>query len=181
MADEIDSVQWRAIPDFPDYEVSSRGSVRRVVASTNGSTRKVPFNVTPQPDERGRKRVGLVNAETAPRQKKLLISRLVAEAFIGPSPSPKHVVCHNDGNNTRDHADNLRWDTQKSNIADKVIHGTVSRGSRNGLSKLLEADIPKIREMLRLGVSQMKIAEAFGIDQTSVSLIKNRRIWQHVE
>lgn len=184
MADSDDSAEWRKIQGFEWYEVSDTGRVRRVVQASHphsGVHRKVPFEIKPMVDDRGRRRVALVNEATAPKQKKLMVSRLVAEAFIGASPSPAHVVCHRDGDHTNNDWRNLRWDTQQGNIDDRASHGTTARGSKNGQSKLTEADVSKIRKMLDDGHTQQKVAEAFGIDQTSVSMIKNRKIWQHVK
>jgi hypothetical protein len=35
----------------------------------------------------------------------------VAEAFIGPQPSPRHQVAHYDGVRDNNHYSNLRWAT----------------------------------------------------------------------
>lgn len=50
------------------------------------------------------------------------VHALVLEAFIGPRPSGM-VCCHNDGDPLNNSVDNLRWDTQASNILDIVKHG----------------------------------------------------------
>ena len=52
-----------------------------------------------------------------------LLHRLVALAFIGPQPSPKHEVCHNDGNPLNNVPGNLRWGTRSENLYDTVRHG----------------------------------------------------------
>lgn len=48
---------------------------------------------------------------------------LVAEAFIGPRPEGMEV-CHNDGNPSNNHVDNLRYGTRSENARDAVKHGT---------------------------------------------------------
>lgn len=74
--------------------------------------------------------------------------------------------------------------TQADNIKDMARkgrgHKTGARGSQNGRSKLSETDIPQIFKARAIGLSQERIAEQFGIDQTSISDILNRKKWGHV-
>ena len=51
------------------------------------------------------------------------VHSLVAESFIGPRPEGMEV-CHNDGDPTNNHLDNLRYGTSSGNELDKVRHGT---------------------------------------------------------
>lgn len=52
-----------------------------------------------------------------------LVHRIVVEAFAGEIPDGM-MVCHNDGDPTNNHVENLRIDTQSSNILDTLKHGT---------------------------------------------------------
>jgi predicted transcriptional regulator len=54
-------------------------------------------------------------------------------------------------------------------------------GSKHAGAKLTEADIPEIRKLLNLGISQRLIALKYGVSQSLISLIKLGKIWQHVE
>src|SRR3982751_5117101 len=47
------------------------------------------------------------------------VHRMVAEAFHGPAPTPKHEVAHWDGDPANNRAANLRWATSKENKADR--------------------------------------------------------------
>ena len=50
------------------------------------------------------------------------VAKLVLEAFVGPRPN--HLwnpdVCHNDDVRTNDHLDNLRWDSHRQNMLDRI-------------------------------------------------------------
>jgi len=48
-------------------------------------------------------------------------------------------------------------------------------------AKLKEADIPEIRKLLDLGISQRLIALKYGVSQSLISRIKLGKNWQHVE
>ena len=68
----------------------------------------------------------------------------------------------------------LRWTDHAGNMRDMLIAGTTARGVRNPHSKLVEADVYKIREDVR---PQKEIASEYGISQVAVSHIKTRKTW----
>jgi hypothetical protein len=110
--------------------------------------------------------------------KKFFVSRLVCEAEHGPPPSPEHHAAHSCGNGdkgcvTRKH---VSWKTPKENNADKLEHGTLARGERNGRAKLSP---DQVREILALKgkLLQREIAQMFGVGQVQVSRIHRRDKW----
>jgi hypothetical protein len=106
------------------------------------------------------------------------VHRLACERASGPPPTPKHEASHLCGNghlrcvNPR----HLAWKTRSENHADKINHGTHSRGERHYSCKLKEA---QVREILSLKgkETQAVIAKKFGIGQTTVSHIMRRDSW----
>lgn len=71
------------------------------------------------------------------------------------------------------------------NAHDKIAKGRgrygVVRGSRVGTSKVTESDIPAIIEMVDSGIPRKVIGAQFGITDTMVGYIYNRKCWQHVK
>ena len=72
------------------------------------------------------------------------VDRLVARAFIGPSPSPHHVVNHKDGIRGNNRVDNLEYVTPGENN----LHASVDRSkarqagcSKPVIGRTLESDI----------------------------------------
>jgi DNA-binding XRE family transcriptional regulator len=55
-----------------------------------------------------------------------------------------------------------------------------SQGEGNSMSKLKAADIPKIFEMSREGMSQQKIAKHFGVNHQAINKILLGLRWKHV-
>lgn len=106
--------EWRRVPDFPRYYVSSTG---RVVSYRRGNRREL----RPSVNAYGYKVVGLTNA--AHNSPKLFVHRLVLTAFVGPCPDGMEG-CHNDGDRTNNSVENLRWDTRAGNMQDAIAHGT---------------------------------------------------------
>jgi len=72
----------------------------------------------------------------------------------------------------------VRWDTKKANEADKVIAGTVIRGTEVNTNVLVESQVREIRALAQARqLTQREIAARYGITQSTVSNIKHRRSW----
>lgn len=113
---------WKSVPDFPDYEVSESGEMRRGLKYLKA--RKV--SADGRPGFALSKR-GVVTVKSA--------AKWVALAFMGPSPFAGAVVCHNNGCVTDNRVSNLRWDSALGNSADRLIHsGDVRRDGRVALT-----------------------------------------------
>lgn len=94
--------EWRTIPDFENYEVSTFGNVR------NGDMMR-KCNVRTQPC--GYKQVQVHLCKNG-KQSYHTVSRLIAKAFI-PNPEGLPEVDHIDRNSTNNHVSNLRWVTKQ--------------------------------------------------------------------
>ena len=110
------------IPDFPDYEVTREGKVFRVVASVKGHKkgREVRSHVA---HAKGYVKIWLCNNGN---KRPIWLHRLVCRTFHGEPPvyrDKEAVVRHLDGDPANNHADNLRWGTQKENEEDKKRYG----------------------------------------------------------
>lgn len=53
-------------------------------------------------------------------------------------------------------------------------------GSKNGRSKLTEADILKIRELGKTNRSLQQIGNRFGVKSTTIFRVINHQSWKHV-
>ena len=189
--------EWRVIPSFPDYAVSSEGRVRRVVPDRHGRVGNI---LKPRID-----RHAYLTLYRDRTPSVVLVHRLVCAAFHGEPPTPAHHAAHGDGNGTNNRASNLRWATAVENEADKIAHGTAragkpsavpperrargakhgrhtrpdrnARGERNGLSKLTEDKVTAIRLDRR---PRKAIAASHGITVTMVGYIQRGISWVHV-
>lgn len=169
---------WLPVVSFYGYEVSNIGNVRsidRIAISSNGRSKSIK-GVALKPNERG-DYLAVTIFQRGKRIKKS-VQELVCHAFIGPKPSVTMQICHNDGDSHNNRSENLRYDTQSGNFADKVTHGTHARGERNPSAKLSAEQVSQIRAIGR-SLTQADISDLYGIHQTTVSDILNRKIWAH--
>lgn len=161
--------RWAPVPRFPGYEVSTLGAIRSL-------KRSKPVLMKQETDKDGYKRVQLFRSG---EYHHLVVSRIVAYAFLGQAPEGKPYCCHIDGSRDNNAAGNLRWDSQKENIADKVRHGTAQVGSKHPRATLTEDTVAAIK--LRLGkASAQSIASEFNVTRHVVNDIKRGRTWVHV-
>lgn len=107
------------------------------------------------------------------------IHRFMLLSFVSPEPNGMEA-CHNDGNPENNIISNLRWDTHKNNLADKKIHGTQINGAKHALAKLVDADIYKIYELRKTGLSHNAIAIQFGVCRELIGQILRGKKWIHI-
>lgn len=117
-----------------------------------------------------------------PEGAKTIASREMCRRAHGEPPTPRHEAAHSCGNGAGGcvNPNHLRWATPVENAADKVLHGTVARGTRQGSAKLKEADVIEIR--LRAGTaSHSVIAADYGVTRETVRDVISRKHWAWLE
>jgi hypothetical protein len=114
------------------------------------------------------------------------IHALVCEAFHGPRPTPTHEVAHWDGDPSNNRAGNLRWATQSENQQDSIRHGTKyshpvdsQRGELNMNARLTAAQVSEIRRLWNSGgITQVRLADTFGVSKSSIYNIVRGVSWR---
>lgn len=174
-----DEENWRAVPGYESYSISSHGRVRRdaIIYGGGGSVR-VPRGFLRQ----RALRTGhlLVTLSTNNQPKNMLVHRLVAMAFLTSPDQSKQLVCHKDDNPANNFVWNLYWGDHTDNAQDMERLGTQRRGSAAPGAKLSADAVREIRERSKAGETQRSIAARLQISQSNVSMIVNGRTWGHI-
>lgn len=127
------------------YEVTSDGRIFSIGTNWRGYGRR---EMRQQLNASGYPSVRIIQDG---KRKRLAVHRLVALAFHGSEPSPKHEVRHLDGNPQNNHKDNLMWGTKSENAKDR---------SRHGRNHKLPWDDPEFREkqiaLIQAGMDKWK-------------------------
>lgn len=156
---------WKNIENYPQYEVSDFGNVRRgsryIKPWRQGKYLKISFSNN-----------GIVTKE--------YIHRLVAIAFLGKPVSEKLDVAHNNGNPQDNRLSNLRWATRSENMADCVKHKTIARGEKNGHAKITANDVKEMRKLRAMGKTFERIAANYPICRQTVQDAVYGKNWKHV-
>ena len=181
MAENAGSMpEWRAIPGFPEYQVSDDGRIRRAAPMSNGRTYNLWKELKP----------GLASGYLTVRLcvrgvvTQMGVHKIVATTFIGPKPSAQHLVAHWDGNRRNNRVENLRWATVAENCADRERHGNTAKGERQGSAVLTADAIRHIRAALadpEKRISGAALARLYGVGQSQISRIKHRETWVHID
>lgn len=181
---------WKPVPvePFQDaYEVSSHGRVRsvdRTIIRKNGKPLRIKGQLMKHDFTRGYPYVPLSAKGTTRR---VTVHSLVARAFLPAPPGPfssargGYQVNHIDGVKTNNHVSNLECVTGVDNMAHSNKLGLHDiRGVRHPKAKITDEDVRQIRMIYSKGARQVDLAHQFGLDQTTISKIVRRQIWQHV-
>lgn len=107
-----------------------------------------------------------------------LAHRVICELVRGSPPSPASQAAHSCGKGHEGcvNPSHLRWDTRAGNFADKIEHGTDSRGEKSRLAKITNDDVIRIRS-LRGAQSQSEIGAEYGLTQPTISKIQSGKRW----
>ena len=109
------------------------------------------------------------------------VHQLVCEAVYGNCP-PGMQACHNNGNQQNNNWWNLRYDTPQNNQADRIIHGTDSRGEKHFLAKLTWDKVREMRKKFSGGnftVEDLKIlARENNVTIPCIRIVLNNGSWR---
>lgn len=154
--------EWQEIPQYPKYEVSNWGRVRRLEPYRSTIVGKLL-----KPD---RQRGGYLLFRLG--GKAVSAHRLVAMTFIGPPPTAIHLAAHGDGIRSHNWPGNLSWKTPKENAADRVRHGTAPVGEKNPRAILSDIQVQLIRARAAfLGESKAGLSRLFNVSDTHIGRI----------
>ncbi len=172
----------RVVVGFPGYVISREGKIwsSRLGRNQAGDPRTpVLRSIALIKNNHGHLFVHLYRGNGI--KHKRYIHRLVAEAFIGPCP--EGMECrHLDGDPANNNSDNLAWGTKIENQADRILHGTSNKGTRNGQSKLTESEVIEIRVAYRKGnISQEALGKLYDVSGGAVSRIINKKHYADVQ
>ncbi len=165
-------MKFAMVTDYPGYRVSTCGVVQTCKKSRGEGYARVPTHYLSDTwrtlkvdlSSRGRPRVTLSKNS---KVKKFFVSNLVLQEFVGPRPEGMEA-CHENGDYSDNRVNNLRWDTHFNNIQDKRRHGTNVLYASN------------VRQIRLIGYPAKQHADRYGVPETLIELILERKAWQHV-
>jgi hypothetical protein len=190
MAKEI----WKDIPGYEGYyQVSNIGRIK-------GLERKVPHPTCGGEMTVHEKILSLQTTSTQVKQvslsrngntKRPSVHRLVAAAFI-PNPKKKPCINHKDGDRTNNKVNNLEWCTHSENTIHAYENGLfpddMNSGSKNGRSKLNEAQVKEIRTRFKKADKQttfikdiyQELMRDYGVSRSTIRRVIKGTHWQKV-
>lgn len=169
---------WRPIAEYPGYEVSDEGRIRR---SLPAKTRKAGAILSTRGLRAGYPSVDLCRDGVS---RTFHLHRLVAAAFLG-EPAGREVN-HINGDKLDARAVNLEYVSRSTNQLHAYRAGLQdARGSRNGQAKLTDdavRDIRRVAESTGAPAAVVtQLARTHGVGRAAILDIIARRSWTHLE
>lgn len=172
--------EWRAVAEFPTYEVSNEG---RVISRVNPGNHKCDPSYSRElslkPNKYGYVLVNLFSDDrrNVPRS----VHSLVMEAFVGPRPAGLDIR-HKNGIRHDNRLENLEYGTRAENMADARVHGTLLIEEQHHQTKVSREDAIEIIELCKTrAMPQWKIGDMYGITQQGVSDIFRGKCWYSLD
>jgi len=173
---------WKPILGYEDYyEISNLGRVAalsREVKMPNGGFRRTDdFEISQSYDKDGYMKCRLtLNG----KRKDFRVHRLVCIAFL-ENPENKKQVNHINGIKSDNKLSNLEWCTIEENMSHTFKMGLkTQKGIKNNMSKLTDSDIINIRNLIREGLTNIKISKLYNVTPSNISCIRTGRTWSHI-
>lgn len=183
MADSIhnDSVEiWKPVLGWEGlYEVSSEGRVRsldRLIECKDGRLMRWRGKLLTPTVNRGRGGHLSVHFRDRGRGERREVQGVVCGAFHGPKPGPGLVAAHWDGNPANNRAGNLRWTTQKENMADARRHGTLATRSNGRPDAYSSETLAAAVSRFSSGGGIRDVMREYGVSQRTA--YRFRKYWQ---
>jgi len=168
---------WKPAYQYEEaYAVSDQG---RVMRTKRGPHTRPGLILKPSNGRRSYKRVGLRDGGPL---RLIQLHRLVWQSFNGPI-QPGLQINHKNGQPDDNRLSNLEVCTASENNLHafrelgRKPNLNPNKGEKNGRAKLTRADVARIKELRGEGWTQQRIADLFGVNQTTVSLILLGKGW----
>ena len=166
---------WKQIEDFPNYEVSDHGYVRRILS--NGSYRVLTNG------QSGCYRYYMVTFSLGQQIYKRYLHRVVAQEFLpNPNPALYDTVGFKNKDGHDCHIDNLYWTNQTELMETRKMQGKYAVGTDHHASKMTEATVVEARKLYQSKQKTIsQLARMYGMDPSSMDSILKRTTWKHIE
>lgn len=180
MSTEYDNEVWIHVRGFEGiYQISNEGRVRSLDRERYcgaGKTIKLKGGYLLLNKRKDGYRWVTLRGKS--KQRMVLVHHLVLENFVGPRPFG--MCCrHRDGNPSNNQLTNLIWGTQKENVNDQRLHGTMAYGENRYNARFTWMTVRKIRDLYNTEkYTQKELAQVFGTIQATISKIVRNEIWK---
>ncbi|MCG8610936.1 MAG: hypothetical protein MI864_10420 [Pseudomonadales bacterium] len=164
----VGTLEWRDIKEFPDYEISTFGSVRRHKPGLNKKYHLVGNILKPYLVDGIYPEVELSNAEGAQRKK---IHILLAETFLETKPIEGYVVRHLDHRPQVPTVWSIGWGTADDNTKDRNYHRLIH--SLQDPSEEVINCAALLIDMQINGLSGTEASKKWNVSYSKINKLKN--------
>lgn len=173
---------WKPVTGYDGYEISNLGNLHcwncqsgsGTVLSEPRTLRATRFS--------GKNYYRFIIYKSG-KPKSFRVHRLVAQAFLEPQPTPKHIVMHLDDDCANNQASNLKWGTHKDNMKDMTSKDRQAKGEDVGNSSITEDQARQIKKRLKEDTAygrMRRIAKELNVSYGAVTAIAYGKTWRYI-
>lgn len=175
---------WKDIENYEGfYQISNLGNIRsldRIRKSKHGTAKIKGVNLKQSITNAGYKQV-VLRKFNIPQNAS--VHRFVIIAFLGVNKF-KREVNHINGIKTDNRIENLEWVTRSENgfhaFKNNLHIPHDCKGIKNGRAKLSEIQVLEIISLL-YRKTNTEIASLYNVKTGTISAIRNKRLWKHLQ
>jgi len=170
--------EWRDVPNFEGYQVSSLGKIRgidRLKQGRSGLRLTRGQELKQVPNKKGYPEVRLRKNGTHTR----LVHKLVSSAFLVKSEGQTQIN-HINGVKTDNSVINIEWVTQSENQkhAYKLGLQPSRAGEGNSRATITDKDVTKLKLLYNSGKTTKEVSELIGVNLSIIRQIIYRKSWR---
>lgn len=170
--------EWRDVPNFEGYQVSSLGKIRgidRLKQGRSGLRLTRGQELKQVPNKKGYPEVRLRKNGTHTR----LVHKLVSSAFLVKSEGQTQIN-HINGVKTDNSIINLEWVTQSENQkhAYKLGLQPTRAGESNNKATITDKDVTKLKLLYNSGKTTKEVSELIGVNLSIIRQIIYGQSWR---
>jgi hypothetical protein len=161
--------QWKLIPNFSKYEVSTTGEVRRAVDMYKLNNVLLPKGAILKPQKKRYIQYRLVS--DSGKQHYICAHKLVATTYLGDSPKRGYVIAHLDGNGYNNDVNNLKWVSNSENQLHRRAH---EKDKEYAVAKLSTEQVQEARKLYADGYSQAELSRKYVVSHGVINKMINQ-------
>jgi hypothetical protein len=161
--------QWKVIPNFSKYEVSTTGEVRRAVDGYKCRNILIPKGTLLKPQKKRYIQYRLVADDG--KQYDLNAHRIVAETYLGNCPTRGYIVAHLDGNGYNNDVNNLKWVSNSENQLHRRVH---EKDTEYAVAKLSVEQVQEAKKLYADGYSQAELSRKYVVSHGVINKMINQ-------
>ena len=163
--------QWKLIPNFSKYEVSTTGEVRRAVDMYKLRNILLPKGELLKSCTKNNGYVGYRLVDNSGKQRDISAHRLVAMAYLSSQIKRGYIVAHLDGCKSNNDVNNLKWVSNSENQLHRRAH---EKDTEYAIAKLSKEQVQEAKELYQSGVSQAELSRKYVVSHGVINKMINQ-------